>query len=254
MAKEPREAPVIPSDQQADLLFRAQMKVADLVLGYWKQGLGILAVLLAGSLVVGLVSNHLRDSKRATSAALARVDAEIPPIDPLSMYGVAPADDLTDAARVSSLETAARAYEAAAAEGTGPGVIEAWVRAGETWLRLGRTDDAIRAFQAGVDEGGKDVFRYAPGNRLAVLLADTGRHDEAEAIYRKMATKLDGYLAEQALIDLMTLQASAGRVDAVRRSAAEFRARFTKSPRLDQVSAIEAAATPSTPAAEPVAP
>jgi hypothetical protein len=247
VAKEPREAPVTPSDQQADLLFRAQMKAADLVLGYWKQGLGLLAGLLTVTLVIGLVSNHVRDAKRASSAAVAKVDAAAPEPDPMSMVGLAPADDLTDAARVAALETVARGYEAAAKDGSGPAVVEAWVRAGETWLRLARTDDAIKAFQAGFDEGGKDIYRYTPGNRLAVLLADNGKRDEAEAIYRKLATGLDGYLAEQALIDLMTLQATSGQSDAVKRSAAEFRARFTRSPRLEQVAAIEAQVAASAP-------
>jgi len=249
VAKEPREAPVTPSDQQADLLFRAQMKVADLVLGYWKQGLLVLAALLTTSLVVGLVSNHVRDARRATSAAVARVDAELPPIDPLSLYGLAKTDDLSDTARVAALEKAARDYEAAARDGSGPAVVEAWVRAGETWQRLGRTDEAVAAFQAGFDEGKKGIYRYTPGNRLAVLLADAGRREEAEAVYRRMATGLQGYLAEQALIDLMTLQASSGQGDAVRKSAAEFRARFSKSPRLDEVAAVEASA-----AAAPAAP
>lgn len=247
MAKEPREAPVTPSDQQADLLFRTQMKVADLVLGYWKQGLGILAGVLALTLVIGLVSNHIRDARRATSAAVAKVDAAVPEPDPMSMLGLAPADDLTDAARVSALETVARGYEAAAKDGAGPTRVEAWVRAGEIWLRLNRTDDAIRSFQAGFDEDGEAIYRYTPGNRLAVLLADNGKRDEAEAVYRKLATGLDGYLAEQALMDLMTLQATSGQADAVKRSAAEFRARFTHSPRLEQVAAIEAQVAASTP-------
>ncbi|MBN1337073.1 MAG: hypothetical protein JXB39_14030 [Deltaproteobacteria bacterium] len=262
MANEPREAPVTPSDHQADVLFRVQMKVADIALGYWKQGLIALAVVLALALTVGLVSNHIRDSRRATSAAVARVDAEVPPMDPGSFYGLSPADDLSDPERVAALEKAARGYEAAARDGTGPAVVEAWVRAGETWQRLERTDEAIQAFQEGYERGGKAIYRYAPGNRLAVLLADAGRHEEAEAIYRKMATGLDGYLAEQALMDLMALQAASGRAEAVKRSAAEFRARFTKSPRLPQVAALEAQASapadpaqaPGTPAPAPSAP
>lgn len=80
--------PIVPSDQEADVLFKAQMKIADVVLGYWKQGLIAIGVFLLITLVVGLTTNYIRESKRDVSAQVARVDRELPRPDPLALYGL----------------------------------------------------------------------------------------------------------------------------------------------------------------------
>jgi hypothetical protein len=234
--------PVTPSDQEADVLFRVQMKVADIVLGYWKQGLGVLGVVLLASLVVGLTQGWIRDSRRSASAAIARVTEGIPAPDPLSAYGLAPQDDLNDPSRVASLRESAEAFEKVAREASGVGRATAWIKAGELWIRVNDPNRALEAFRAARKASDDDILGYTAGSQVARILADQGDTAGARTMLRELATSGKGLLGERPLMEIMKLQLEERDAEGVKKSAAEFRARFAKSPRLDEVAALEARA------------
>ena len=235
MATPRNELPITPAEQEADFLFKAQMAAYHWVLGYWKQGLGVIGIVLLLALVGGQTATWYRDRQRASSAALAEIVAEMPEPPELAQYGLVPRDDLNDPSHVQTLRDAAAAFEKLAADSSGLVCAEAWFRAGDTWDRLQDDDHAIAAFQASfeADEGG--IYTYAAGNRLAAALRRKGETAKADAAVRELATSLDGFLAENALLDLMKAQAAAGDREALERSAAEFRARFANSARMERV-------------------
>lgn len=242
MAKQP-QGPAIPQDQEeADVLFKTQMKVANFLLGYWKHGLGFIGVILLVSFIIGTGRNYIRDRQRDFSAQIAQVERDMPQPDQLSFYGLAPADDLHDPERVEQLEEAARGFEAVAEDASGVAEAEAWIKAGDTWGRLGRQDEALAAFQKGYEASGGDVTRFAAGNRLAVILWEREEYDRAEEVLRELGSSTDGYLAEKALLTLMDLHLETGDTEALSKVASEFRVRFAASPRLDQVARREARA------------
>ncbi len=228
-----------PAQQDPDNLFRAQMKVANVLLGYWKQALGAVGLILLISLVVGLVQNHIRDTQRELSARIAKVDQALPEQSPLSRYGLAPRDDLQDQEHVEALQKAAEAYEAIATDGSGAGGAEAWIKAGDTWERLNQHDKAAEAFRAAHDMHEDGIIAYAAGNRLAHVLRRTGGEDAARQVLRDLSTRLDGFLAERALMDLIDLEIDNGNLDTARKLLAEFKARFSTSPRLEQLASLE---------------
>ncbi len=242
MANEQPGAPITPADQEADLFFKVQMKLAHWVYGYWKQGLAGIGVVLALTFVVGQTSTCLRDQQREGSAAMAAVDRTLPEISPLAQYGYEPMDDLDDPQRVESLRAAAQGYEKVAKDSHRLASAEAWFRAGTTWARADDQERAAAAFREAYEADRGGIYTYAAGNRLALIHRQAGEHEKAAELYRELASDLNGFLAEQAMLDLMDLRIETGETEAIQRLAAEFRARFDTSPRLGQIDILEARA------------
>ncbi len=242
MANEQPGGPITPADQEADLFFKVQMKLAHWVYGYWKQGLGGIGLVLALTFVVGQTATCLRDQQREGSAAMAAVERTLPEISPMAQYGYAPMDDLDDPERVKALESSAQAFEDVAEESHRLASAEAWFRAGTTWLRAGNNDRAATALAKAYEADRGGIYTYAAGNRLAIIHRQAGENEKAAELYRELASDLKGFLAEQALLDLMDLRIETGDTADIQKLAAEFRARFDASPRLAQVDVLEARA------------
>lgn len=68
----PPALPAFPG-QEEDVLFKAQMKVAELFYGYWMHALGLVVLVLVGVFIYGTWQNHVRDSRRAVYAQVAKV-------------------------------------------------------------------------------------------------------------------------------------------------------------------------------------
>lgn len=236
------QRPITPADQEADLFFKVQMQLAHWVYGYWKQGLIAIGVFLGLAFVVGQTSTCVRERNREGSAALARAMDQLPATSQMAMYGLAPLDDLEDPEHVAELEAAVASLEEVADSAPGVTSAEAWLHAGNTWSRLGKDDKAFVAFQAAYDADRGGIYTYSAGNRLAMLHRKQGEDEKAATFYRELATELDGFLGEQALLDLMEHSIRMGKPEDVQRLSAEFEARYSESPRLEQVEALEAQA------------
>jgi tetratricopeptide (TPR) repeat protein len=160
----------------------------------------------------------------------------------MAQYGYAPMDDLDDPERVKALESSAQAFEDVAEESHRLASAEAWFRAGTTWLRAGNNDRAATALAKAYEADRGGIYTYAAGNRLAIIHRQAGENEKAAELYRELASDLKGFLAEQALLDLMDLRIETGDTADIQKLAAEFRARFDASPRLAQVDVLEARA------------
>lgn len=228
-------APTIPTEEQ-DVLFRAQMGVANFVLGYWRHLLIAVGAVLLIAFVYGLVTDVSSNRQQGWQAAIAEVDVKVPPPDPLAQYGLAPADDPSDAEKMSKLVDAAKGYEEVAKGANGTASVMAWLRAAETWERAGKKDEALAAYKAADGVGAGGAVGWAAKSSLAEALADSGDVDGAAAIYRDVANGKD-FQAQSALYALGRLYAAAGRREDAGKAFEEFSGRFADSTLADEVAA-----------------
>lgn len=240
--KEPTEILEVPEEEEVDLIFRAEMKARDIILGYWKHSLVVLGAVLLVALVIGLYQQYLRGVLRDGSEAISLVDEDQPPPSQLAQMGLAPLDDPADAERMKTLEELARRYEAAADDTTGAARAEGWLKAADTWRRLGRDDEARRLFELLSAEPG--MFAAAGHNGLAALALEAGDVDTAAVHLRAIADAGEDLFAERALMDLIRIEQSRNEAAAAA-LIDEFRLRFPSSPRLEELSVASADAAPA---------
>ncbi len=229
MAEERQDEQVPEPLQEGDVLFRIQMRVADAFFEHWKRGLVLLLSVLLVVLVVGTWKNRLRDAQRDTTASIAAIDRKMPEVDQLAAMGLAPLDDLNDPARVQLLEAIASKYEEVAAAGTKASAAEAWLKAGDTWDRLGRPEDAARAFQGALDAFTMGPFGHTATNALAAVRVAQGDTEGAATLYRSIVAGSDEYLAERAQYDLASALGAGGDTAGAISAYKDFQTRYPDS-------------------------
>lgn len=226
--------------QEQDKLLQLQVAAGDFLVRAgkyvaWVVGAGLLVLL-----VYGLFSTWQRHRRVSEFDAISQVDFLMPRAAPMAAYGLAPRDDLSDAARVADLEEGARRYAAAAADAHGAAAALGWLRTADTYDRLGRAEDRTEALRKGAAARVGGIGGYSLDNAYARALADQGKLDEAAAHLRDAAGRHTGFLAEQCLVALANIQAQSGKAEDARATIAELRSRFPTSPRKDAVAEIEA--------------
>jgi tetratricopeptide (TPR) repeat protein len=226
------DAPLAGAEQ--DVLFRAQMTVANTLLGYWKHGVTALFVLLGASLVIGQWLTYKVDVQKDGQAALARIDLKMPTLDPMTRMGLAPMDDPNDPARMALLATNAAEYEALAASAKGTASSMAWMRAAEAWRRAGQMDKAKAAY---LKVQGDGVVGFSGATGVAALAADSGDVDGAVTALQPYAAATEGFLAQQALIEIAAIYEGAGRAADARTTLQDLQKRFPTSPLLPDAAA-----------------
>jgi len=242
----PNEIPDIPDEEEeVDLVFRTEMQVRNILLGYWKHSLVIVGAGLLVALVIGLYLNYVTDAVRAGSEAVARIDMDQPEISQAAMMGLAPIDDPADTARMAELEALAKRYEAAADDTTGAAVGEALLKAAETWQRAGKPAEVERLYTELVEKGG--LFTTAGRNGLAAIKLQGGDVDGAVALLRAVADAEQGVFAEKALMEIIRVEQDRD-LSKASELLEEFKLRFPNSPRLDEL-ALSGPALPAAPAA-----
>ncbi len=241
MADQVQKGPARPAgtpemQEEQDVLFRAQMSVMQIVLGYWRHALAVTGAVLLVVLIVGLVRDYRVEQQQEWQAAIASVDVELPAPDPLAQYGLAPLDDPNDKEKMDKLAASAAGYEAVAGEASGASAVIAWMRAAETWERAGQKDKVEAAYRKATELGAPGALGWAARASLAATLASKGDVDGAAALYREAANGKDFY-AERALFELGGLYAGAGRREDAGKAYEEFNGRFADSTLADEVAA-----------------
>lgn len=222
-----------PQEEQ-DVLFRVQMALAHYFFGYYRHALVVIAVALVIIGGVGLYRDNMREKQEGWQARLAEVEAKVPPVDPMAMYGLAPADDRSDATRMAALESSAQGFEKVGAEATGTASAMAWLRAAEMWKRAGKADNVLSAAEKAHAVGAPGAVGWAARDSLAAAKATKGDVDGAAALLREAANGKDFY-AERALYELGQLYAQGKRPDEARKAFEEFSSRFADSTLADDV-------------------
>jgi tetratricopeptide (TPR) repeat protein len=219
--KKPVAAQASPSDkdllpQEKDVLFQAQMAVANAFLGYYKYGLAILGVVLLVALVFGIVDTVQTKSQRNVHAKIAAVQM-----------------DLTDPNDKAALAKAATSLEDIAEKGDGTAAIIALLNAAEVFRDAGQSDDALRAYEKAYALKGDGVLGWAAASGVAAEKARKGDLDGAMAIYRQFSSG-DDIAAEEATWGLAVLLEEAGKKDEARQALTDLTTRFPTSPHLEE--------------------
>jgi tetratricopeptide (TPR) repeat protein len=221
--------------------------VADLFFDHWKKGLGALILFLATVLGVGTWQGHATKVQREASASIAAVDRKMPIPDQLATLGMAPLDNLDDAAHVQLLEAIAEKYAEIGGDSTGAAAAEAWLKAADTLRRLQRYDEAENAYSAALAVGVGGAFDHTAQNGAAAMKTALSDYSGASALYQELA-KGEGYTAERALFDLARSQVSEGLQAQAIATLQAFLSRFPESLRTEEVERqlgdLRAATTP----------
>ena len=227
------------SSEEQDVLFRFQMALAHYFFGYYKHALvlvGIVLVVIGG---IGLYRDHVEELQEGWQGRLSEIAIKVPPVDPMAMHGLAPADDRSDTARMASLETAGKEFEAVGAEATGTASAMAWLRAAEMWKRSGKADLLAGAYEKAHAAAAPGAVGWAARAGLASTRAAAGDVDGAASLLREAANGKDFY-AERGLYELGQLYAENKRPDDARKAFEEFGSRFADSTLADEVAAAVA--------------
>lgn len=243
-----------PADETPDYLFRAQLALTSF---YTANGryLGWVAMTgLGGVLVWGLWSMWQEHSAADDFGEIAAIDYKMPKPDPMSKYGLAPADDPTDAGRKADLEEGARRFEAAAQAASGTASAYGYLKAAEAWERAGNAPSRLAALKAANALGRSGLPGWSAGSAYASALIDAGSAEEAIGVYRELAGRTQGFYAQQALLSLATAQLDLGKNDDAKQTVQEYATRFPTAPQ-ERADALRARATGLAPAAAaPAAP
>ena len=220
-AKKPAAAQASTSDkdllpQEKDVLFQAQMAVANVFLGYYKYGLALLGLVLLVSLVYGIADSVHTKSQRNVHARIADVQ-----------------NGLTDPSDKAALSKAATDLEAIAEKGDGTAAVMALLQAGEVFREAGQGDDALRAFEKASALKPTGVLEWAAASGAAAEKARKGDVDGAVDIYKKFSSG-DGVAAEEATWSLAVVLEDAGRKDEARQAITDLTTRFPNSPHLEE--------------------
>jgi len=213
-------------DHEEDTIFKAQMKVQNMVLGHWKGLLTTIGIGLLGVLGYGLWEGHELETQQAVQAELAKIDRKLPKVNPLVQAGVKAVED--DPAVVGKLTESAEKYEAIAKTTTGPDAVGAWLRAADVWAMVGNSDNEAAAYAAAHAVGVDGIVGWSASSAHAASLANAGDIEGAAAVYQGLSTAT-GLLAEQALLNLAELYEDAGRTDESRTVYTEFTTKFPES-------------------------
>lgn len=210
----PLDLGALGPQEEKDALFRAQMAVANFVLGYWRMGLAVFGVILLIAAGYGQWRDHQRGVQRKLQASIAEVARA----------------DRTDA-------EAGAAYAAIAEKGEGAGAAMAWIRSAEAFDAAGEADKALASWEKAHAVGAKGVLGWSASSGLASAKAAKGDVDGAAAVLRSAATGEPSFETEQALFALAQLFEAQGRKDDARATYEEFSGKYSASPYADQVAA-----------------
>ena len=221
---------------RAGALFRAEMWATNAILGYWRHLLAVVITVLLALLIWGQYQNALRSGQRGTSRDISKVEAGLE--DPISVLGQRAAF-APDAMDTEALKKTADELMEVGNESSGAGRTEALLKASELYRIAGmdtERGDALRRASATAD----GVLFFAAEAALANLELESGEGDNAVGRLRALANEVDGFLAEQATLDLALALEQLDRNDEAAKVYDDFVERFPTSPRVDEVRQLRA--------------
>jgi hypothetical protein len=205
---------------ETDVLFKAQMAFADVALAYWKHAFGGVLVLLVGAFAYGQWQDHQRAVAKEQFDAIGKAAAAGVDTNPMALLAAPTPETL--AARAAAAEQ----LVVLAGTSQGAAAVEAYLEAAEAYRETGKADARLDALAKAHALGGEGVVAYGASSAYAHALVDSGKFDEAVAVWRARAGATGGFYAEQALLDLARAQLAADRKDEARRTVEEFKVRF----------------------------
>ena len=196
-------------DHEEDVLFKAQMKVLNLLLGHWKTGMAIVGAVLFGVLVVGEYGAHQVDEQRGFQDQIADIDRRMPDQSPAEILD--PTGEGLDPNIKANVEEGARRYEEVAGGARGAAAVMAWLKAGSAWERAGDDAKAMAAYGNAHGVGVADVIGWSAASQFANAQAASGDPDGAIATLKSVQDRVSGLSAQQIALSIATVLEDAGR-------------------------------------------
>ena len=226
MAAEDDDLELRPAD--AGTLFRAEMATTNFFLGYWKALVGVVVLILVAVLVYGQYRSFQDTAQRAAAGRIATIEASLE----VPIISVAEAV-LQGSLTTEKVTKAARDLSEVAKNTSGPARVEADLKAAELF-RVAKLDDERRVVLEDALPHADGVLAYSAAGALANLELEQGNGDAAVAGWKALIDRENGFLAEQAMLELgLTLEAL-DRKDEARQVYADFMAKFSSSPRMEK--------------------
>lgn len=202
-------------ENEEDVLLQVQMKIYNFIMGYWKQGLMAIGVILLGVLGQGLYAEHVQDQQRSIHSDIEMIKADLPEVNPMSMYG-APADNPNDMKRMETLRNAAAEIEKVAEKAEDSAKWFAWMEAARTWKRANETDAEIVALQKAIEASQDPTFRYSATLQLANCYQNAENSEkvgQAISLLEEFIASAPAVGLEQARLNLAQIYKEAGKLD-----------------------------------------
>lgn len=214
---------------EADMLFRTQMRLTDAFYAHWKKGASLLIGFLLFVLVYGLWQSKMENAQKEASETMAKIDRKMPAISILQLQGQWALDDPSDTKRIQTLEAIAKKFEEVANSSSGTASTEAWLKAGDTWMRVSSLDSAQGAYRKVLENNDSGVFAIGAHNGLAAILVNKDDHSGALTHYRAIADQEDDGFAEAALLSFAQVARGMGELAKATAALDELTSRFPDS-------------------------
>lgn len=213
---------------QEDLLFKARMAIANIVLGYWRHALGVAALFLAATFVYGQITEHRRDSQREQHAAIERVFDQLG----RKIKEVGSADPAAaDAAAAES----AKALEVVLADTDGMAEAYGWMRLAQLKDSVKDAEGAAAAWERAAKAAGEGPLGLSASLRSAQALQAKGEVEAAVQLLKPYAASKSAYEAEEALFATARLYLAADRGAEARATFDQIKLRFPSADRLESL-------------------
>ena len=245
--KQPQELSLseqLLAEEEQDVLFKTQMKVANFFLGYWKHMLAVLGVVLLGVLVYSLWAEAVRENQQEVHEKIATTEGSVNTDSwaaPGLGYGhpLPPGEEHPTSAE--EFLAIGNSLKAIADESDGVGQTYAQLRAATFWKASGTSealDLATTALEQSSQAETDGILAWSTQSQLAGIRADAGLVDEAAAIYQSFTSEGDDAITQEALYRLGQLYSDNGRVDDATAIWTDLVTRFPASHRAATVQAL----------------
>ena len=201
MAEELEELLPEFDENEEDVLLQTQMKVYNFIMGYWKQGLGVIGIFLLGVLGHGLYVEHVLDQQRSVHSELEMVRSALPEVNPMSRFGAA-TDNLNDMNRMEKLRTSATEMEKIAEKADSAAKWFSWMEAAKIWHRANEADSEIVAMQKAIEATKDPVFTSSATLQLANRYLDAEKSEQALSLLEDFIASSPVIGLEQARLNL----------------------------------------------------
>jgi len=212
------DAELFEEGEERDVLFIARMGIYDLFMKNWRYLVVAAGIVLVIALINGILESRTRAQQRNTHQQIAAVLSEVPAPDPRSNYGLAPADNPNDSARIAGLKEAAAELENIAKSASGLGEAMALQQAASLWKRAGERSQEQRVLKSASELKLSALVRDGIKLQLANSLFDSTEYEQAAALYSELATAEESsqYAKQRAQLSLVLSLEAQGKVEEAR--------------------------------------
>lgn len=225
-----------PAD--AGAMFRLEMFTTNVLIGYWKHMLGVIVVILLSIMLYGQYRDYARRTQRAASAEIANEVAKLSAPLPMLSESIATGQTLD----TTQFESIGDELVAKVGGVSGTAKVDGLLTAAELFRLGGKVEKQRNALVAAAASS-KGVLHFVAESALANLELSVGEGDAAVARLKALSESSDGFLAQQAMLDLGLAFEHLKRAPEADKLYSEFLTKFPESLHAEEVKQRQARVT-----------